>query len=166
MKRIPYTVSDLLRVHATEASSKEAVVDGNRSLTYSDLLNHSVCFANVLRERGVRPGDRVCLFLPRSLESVISFFAAQLLGEVINLGTALASSVKDIAEKYIELTDADPSLSIQVSDRPGQVREHISSTDKARKLLGGRSTPTWIPACSAPSLGTVTMSRGGERESG
>ena len=82
MKRIPYTVSDLLRVHATEASSKEAVVDGNRSLTYSDLLNHSVCFANVLRERGARPGDRVCLFLPRSLESVISFFAAQLLGAV------------------------------------------------------------------------------------
>ena len=139
MKRIPYTVSDLLRVHVTEASSKEAIVDGNRSLTYSDLLNHSVCFANVLRERGVRPGDRVCLFLPRSLESVISFFAAQSLGEVINLGTGLATSVKDIAEKYIELTDADPSLPIQVPDRPGQAERHISSTDKAKCLLGWKA---------------------------
>jgi len=70
---------------------------------------------------------------------VISFFAAQLLGEVINLGTALATSVKDIAEKYIELTDADPSLPIQVPDRPGQVEWHISSTDKAKCLLGWKA---------------------------
>ena len=83
MNKTLYTVDDLLSLYATEACSKEAIVDGNRSLTYCDLLNHCLCFANVLKERGVRPGDRVCLFLPRSMESVISFFAAQLLGAVV-----------------------------------------------------------------------------------
>lgn len=79
--------------------------------------------------------EDTCHALIKILEAPLD----DVLGEVINLGTGLAISVKDIAQKTIELTNADPSLSIQVPDRPGQVEKHISSTDKAKCLLGWKA---------------------------
>ena len=72
----------------------------------------------------------------RALIAVLEAPLDDLLGEVINLGTGNASSINTIANKIVELTGADPSLRENIADRPGQVLKHISSTDKARRLLG------------------------------
>lgn len=77
-----------------------------------------------------------CQALLRVLEAPLD----DLLGEVINLGTGLAVDVATLAAKIIELTGADPSLCVHVPDRPGQVDKHISSTDKAERLLGWKAT--------------------------
>jgi dTDP-glucose 4,6-dehydratase len=58
-----------------------------------------------------------------------------ILGEVINLGTGAATSVRVIAEKVVALAGASASHFVQTPDRPGQVEKHISSTDKAGRLL-------------------------------
>lgn len=73
-----------------------------------------------------------CQALIAALEAPLD----DLLGEVINLGTGTASSVTTIADKIVELTGADPALCENIPDRPGQVEKHISSTAKARALLG------------------------------
>lgn len=77
-----------------------------------------------------------CRALIAALEAPLD----DLLGEVINLGTGNASSVNTIANKIVELTGADPSLCENIADRPGQVTKHISSTDKAQKLLGWKAS--------------------------
>ena len=52
-----------------------AVVDPDgTSLTYSELNHRAGCVAGLLRGRGVRPGDRVGLLLPKSTAAVTAIF--------------------------------------------------------------------------------------------
>ena len=77
-----------------------------------------------------------CRALLAALEAPLD----NLLGEVINLGTGTATSVCDIADHIIEISDAAPSPCEHIEDRPGQVDKHISSTDKAQRLLDWKAT--------------------------
>ncbi len=61
-------------------------------------------------------------------------------GEVINLGTGVATSVLTIAQRVVESMGADPSWIEHVENRPGQVDLHVSSTEKAERLLGWHAT--------------------------
>ena len=61
-------------------------------------------------------------------------------GEVINLGSGVATDILTIARRVLDLMGGDPALIEHISDRPGQVDLHISSTDKAARLLGWRAT--------------------------
>lgn len=63
-----------------------------------------------------------------------------ILGEVINLGTGLAVSVGDIAHQTMKMLGVPRELCVHVADRPGQVDKHISSTDKAKRLLEWEAT--------------------------
>ena len=51
-----------------------------------------------------------------------------------------ATSVRDIADSIVQITGAAPSLCEHIEDRPGQVDKHISSTDKAHRLLDWKAT--------------------------
>lgn len=62
-----------------------------------------------------------------------------LLGEVVNLGSGQAVEVRTIAAKIMDLMAYDSPSSVSITDRPGQVHKHISSTDKAERLLGWRA---------------------------
>jgi len=72
-----------------------------------------------------------CEALINTLEAPLD----DLLGEVINLGTGIATSVSDVAELTLELTGARAPQCTSVPDRPGQVEKHIASTEKAKRLL-------------------------------
>jgi len=57
-------------------------------------------------------------------------------GEVVNVGTGCDIPVIAIAQKVVDAMGKDPSIITHIGDRPGQVERHISSTDKAKCLLG------------------------------
>lgn len=57
-------------------------------------------------------------------------------GEVINLGTGIATSILEIAHAILDYLQVPKSNLKFVGDRPGQVACHISSTNKAETLLG------------------------------
>jgi len=57
-------------------------------------------------------------------------------GQVINLGTGVATSILDIARMIIKLMNKPESMLRYIPDRLGQVDKHISSTDKIQRLLG------------------------------
>ncbi len=59
----------------------------------------------------------------------------KVVGETINLGTGIDTSVDTIARKILNILDVPESQIEYVTDRPGQVSRHISSKDKARRLL-------------------------------
>jgi len=57
-------------------------------------------------------------------------------GEVINIGTGTPTTILDIAKIVLDYFNLPHSYIQLADDRPGQVRCHISSTDKAKELLG------------------------------
>jgi L-proline---[L-prolyl-carrier protein] ligase len=73
---------DLLAEAAAARPEATAVVDGSRSLTYGDLDRESRRVAGALAAAGVRPGDRVGLLLPKSLEAVAALYGTLRAGAV------------------------------------------------------------------------------------
>lgn len=71
-----------------------------------------------------------------AIERALNCELKKIKGEVINLGTGVATSVLEIAQKILKLMKKSDSLLKFISDRPGQVKKHISSTEKAKRLLG------------------------------
>lgn len=67
-------------------------------------------------------------------------------GEAINVGTGRETSVLDIATSVVELVPGTTSTVSHVRNRPGQVRRHVSSTDRARELLGWEATTDFTEA--------------------
>lgn len=74
-----YTVLDFLRRDMTD---RVAIVDGARRLGYAELRERSRNLAGLLQEKGLHRGDRVAIFLPRSIDAVTALFATWLAGGV------------------------------------------------------------------------------------
>jgi dTDP-glucose 4,6-dehydratase len=75
-----------------------------------------------------------------AIEAVIEADLDSVTGEVINVATGVDASVSEIAGLVLELLGKPPSLREHVDERPGQVRRHVGSTEKAERLLGWRAT--------------------------
>ncbi|MCZ4124241.1 non-ribosomal peptide synthetase [Streptomyces sp. H39-S7] len=61
--------------HAERTPHALAVVDGDTTLTYRQLVTSARCLASHLHGHGVRPGDRVALLMPRSARTVVAQLA-------------------------------------------------------------------------------------------
>jgi len=73
------------RVSAIAAAdpARVAVVEGERSVSYGRLWTEVRSFAEALLARGVRPGDRVALMLPNSIEAIVAWYGTWLAGAVV-----------------------------------------------------------------------------------
>ena len=69
-------VQNFLENSANRLPDKVALVCGSQRYTYADLNRKANQLANFLRENGVARGDRVVIYLPNSLETVLGIFAA------------------------------------------------------------------------------------------
>lgn len=74
------------------------------------------------------------------LDKILHADKKSVLGETINLGTGIDTNVLTIARKILDILKKPLDLIQFVTDRPGQVSRHISSTAKAENLLKWRST--------------------------
>jgi acyl-CoA ligase (AMP-forming) (exosortase A-associated) len=92
------SVSDLLERHA--GRDRVAVIDGEIRVTYAELRERCAVLAAALHDRGVRKGDRVAIFLRRSIDAVAALFATWFAGgvAVIINDTLRARQVHHIVE--------------------------------------------------------------------
>ncbi len=67
-------VHDLLARSAERFPDRTAVVDGERALTYAELDATATRLARLLSAQGVRHGDRVGLYLEKSLEALVGIY--------------------------------------------------------------------------------------------
>jgi dTDP-glucose 4,6-dehydratase len=74
-----------------------------------------------------------------AIEALIEVELDTVAGEVINLATGVDVSVSRIADLVLDLLGKPGSLKEFVDERPGQVRRHVGSTEKAERLLGWRA---------------------------
>ena len=72
----------------------------------------------------------------KALRKLIDIDLKQIQGEVINLGTGREWDVNYIAKNILNRLNKPENLIKNVTDRPGHVQRHISSTKKAKEILG------------------------------
>lgn len=72
---MPYILPQLLTETALKFPGKTAVECAGKSLNYAELDQQSNRLAHLLRKEGVQPGDRVGLYLSKSVETVLGIFA-------------------------------------------------------------------------------------------
>ena len=77
-----YILQQLLNRSAERFPEKPAVWALGRSISYRELAEKSNQLAHLLRERGIKKGDRVGLWFPKCLESVICMFGVLKAGGV------------------------------------------------------------------------------------
>jgi dTDP-glucose 4,6-dehydratase len=74
--------------------------------------------------------------LCRALDKIMHISLDKVKGQVFNIGTGRDLSINAIAELIIEKLNKPKSLITYMGDRPGQVQRHITSAEKAVKVLG------------------------------
>ena len=82
------------------------------------------------------------LFVEDCVEGVLAALDAPLArvrGKVLNLGTGIATSVREIADHVLAIAGKPGLPRVEVGDRPGQVQLHIASAAAAAEALGWRS---------------------------
>ncbi|MBI4526160.1 MAG: AMP-binding protein [Deltaproteobacteria bacterium] len=134
-----YTVSDLLLQQAQSGHAKKtAIVDGQRRIDYSDLLRLALGYAAVLKKAGLQKGDRVGIFLRRSIEAVVALFATHSAGgvAVIIADVLHSKQVEHIlahSEALLMLTDSRQLLQVPAL---GFDRQRIINMDE---IVPGRA---------------------------
>ncbi|RME76006.1 MAG: acetyl-coenzyme A synthetase, partial [Planctomycetota bacterium] len=109
-----------------------------RRLTYRELHAQVSRFANALKDVGVRPGDRVCIYMPMVPEAAIAMLACARIGaphSVVFAGfsaTALAERIEDADARVVITADG--------GWRRGQVVELKATVDEALERCPGVET--------------------------
>jgi amino acid adenylation domain-containing protein/thioester reductase-like protein len=78
----PKCIHNLFEEQAQTTPNEKAVIFGNDKLTYKQLNHLANNFSKYLADNGVKTGDRVVIFMERSLELVVSMLAALKTGAI------------------------------------------------------------------------------------
>jgi len=101
----------------------------DKKITYRELHREVCTFANVLKARGVKKGDRVCIYLPMIPEAAYAMLACARIGAVhsVVFGGFSPESIKD------RILDSDCRVVITADEgiRGGKAVPLKSNTDKA-----------------------------------
>jgi len=132
-------VQDFLQISADRYPEKTALVCSGQRLTYAQVEAKANRLANVLRERGVRRGDRIAIYLNNSMENVVAMFGVLKAGGVF---VAVSRAMK--VDKLIYILNncqatalvADarglaPDVGNRLLDEAGSVRTIVTCGDKA-----------------------------------
>jgi long-chain acyl-CoA synthetase len=76
-------LENILASHALRTPDKTALVSGSDRTTYGKLHADILAIAGGLRQEGVRPGDRVLVYLPNGVEFVQAIYAVFMLGAIV-----------------------------------------------------------------------------------
>ena len=79
----PQTMPAMLRDVASRHPHLDAVVDGDRRLTFAQLLDAVIGTARSMVAHGVQPGDRVCVWAPNQIEWILASMGAQQIGAAL-----------------------------------------------------------------------------------
>ena len=112
-----YLLQQLLGRSATQHPDKAAVWARGRSLTYRELEERSNQLAHLLRKHGVQKGDRVGLYFPKAVESLVSMFGVLKAGGV-----------------YVPLDPQQPAQRIQYIIDNCAIRALVTTREKLRSL--------------------------------
>ncbi|HSV83055.1 MAG TPA: class I adenylate-forming enzyme family protein [Ramlibacter sp.] len=156
------TLYSLARGHATERGSAYAVRDSARRLTWSALVAGVDAVAADLHEAGLRRGDRVSIWLPNRLESVVILLACSRNGYVCNPSLHQNYTVAEIAALLgrIECRALFAQPGWGADARTADIFAQAAALDPMRRVYA-------LPALTAPGgaipTGTRAMPEAGQQ---
>ena len=122
-------------------------------ITYGDLIARAGKVANVLVERGVKPGDRVAAQTEKSVEGLVLYLAAARAGAIyLPLNTAYTLNELDyfIADAEPSLVVCDPAKAEGIGTIAAKVKAKVETLD-----ANGRGSLTEAAAKAKPAFATV-----------
>lgn len=153
--RLNATVSCLDR-HA--ASHGDAVAyqyvcenGAERSVSYADLLALVSRLANALRADGVRVGDRVCIYMPLTIEGIVAMLACARIGAIHSViyaglgATALRDRITDAGAQVLIVGDVTYRRGKTV-DLKSIVDDAVRGLDLVRRIVVHRREASAEPA--------------------
>ena len=163
------TLAAVLERAALRRPHADAVVDGERRLTYAELAARARALAEGFRRLGVGRGDRVLLVLRNRLEHVLGYWALQLLGGVptpVNFRLAPAEL------RYV-LQDSGARVAIGETSTAGALAEAARGVDVELVAVGedgppgaiafdevGATRPGALPVVAARDLSLILYTSG------
>lgn len=121
------TLQQLLQCSVARVPDQIAVIDRARTLTYQELDTNADRWAQHLQVQGIEPGDRVGIYLDKSLEAVVAIFAILKVGAV-----------------YVPLDPTSPSKRIAFLIDNCQMKGLVTNE---KKLAGIQSELSSLPIC-------------------
>ncbi len=104
--------------HLANKGDKTAIIfepnnpdEPSRAITYNELYKEVSAMANVLRDQGVKKGDRVCIYLPMIPELAFSMLACARIGAIHSVvfagfsSNALSTRIDDCGCKFLITAD-------------------------------------------------------------
>jgi acyl-CoA synthetase (AMP-forming)/AMP-acid ligase II len=151
-----HTVNDVLDHAAQRFGDRIALVDGPSRYTFRDLHAQVLQASDGLRALGVRPGDRVALWLPNRVEWCVAFYAAVRAGAIVvplNTGLSVPEATYQLAQSgSTVIVTADEYRSRRLADDALAIS---ATADRAlRVVVVGARVPagalSWYDIASAP----------------
>lgn len=124
-------------VEGTVAMILEDDAIGTKSISYAELSEQTNRFAQCMRNLGVKPGDRVLIRLPNSLDYPVAFLGAMKMGAI-----AVPTSTLLTAEEVAYLAN-DSGAAVLVTDKaawPSLAQKVAESPNLQHVLLSGEGT--------------------------
>jgi len=112
------------------------VSNTKRTITYAELLDEVKAFAAVLREFGVRQGDRVVLYMPMVPEALVAMLACARIGAIHSVVFG-GFAPKELATR---IDDAKPRLILTASCgiEPGRIVAYKPLLDEAIRMANSK----------------------------
>jgi amino acid adenylation domain-containing protein len=140
------TLPAYLEATAADRSSAIALIEGNRSVTYSDLRSRVCELAAHLRQQSVGRGDRVVLLVPNSIEFVAAFWAVQYVGAV---AVPLNPDIKASKLQWI-ISDCSPSALVVDESLSSLLSQHHVADSSPMPVLVWLRRPGVFEAETTP----------------
>ena len=118
-------------------------------ITYNDLYERVGKMANVLREQGVKKGDRVCIYLPMIPELAVSVLACARIGAIHSVvfagfsASAVASRINDCECKMVITSDGGYRGNKTI-DLKGIIDEALVNCPSVTSVLVAKRTNTLV----------------------
>ena len=108
-----------------------ALIYGNRRLSYSFVAAQARCWAGIIRDLGVRKGDRFLLLLPNIPQAVIALYGALMAGAVV----VLANPLSDRRELARQLADSGAETVLTLSRFYPDVVRPLQQAGQVRNVI-------------------------------
>ena len=121
--------------HLPERASQTAIIwegdepSEDQTITFAELHKQVSRFGNVLRERGVKKGDRVCIYMPMIPEAAYAMLACARIGAVHSVVFG-GFSPNSLADRILD-SDCQAVITADEGVRGGKIIPLKANTDKA-----------------------------------